>query len=103
MGPALSPETERRVAALFAQKTRAEVCTLLINECGNNLPFCQDLDEFKLERIRFAALKFSSGDFGRLKQAVEVAKRDWRNLLMASGFAHDVAAHERWFPDKNSK
>jgi hypothetical protein len=103
MGPALSPGTGRRVAVLFAQKTRAEVCTLLINKFGNNLSSCQDLGEIKFERIRFATLKLSSGDFGRLKKAVEMAKRDWRDLLMASGFAHDVAAHARWFPDKNSK
>jgi hypothetical protein len=100
MAPALSPETERRVAALFALKIRTEACAHLINECGNNLPFCHDLDQFKLERIRFAALKLSGGNLDKLKQAVQMAKHDWRDLLMAAGFAHDVTAHERWFPDR---
>jgi hypothetical protein len=103
MAPALSPVTERRVAALFGEKIKAEACALLIDECGNNLPFCQDLDEFKLERIRFAALKLSGGDIDRLKRAIHVAKHDWRDLLMAAGFAHEVTAHERWFPDKSSE
>ena len=103
MAPALSPETERRVAALFAEKTRSEVRALLVNECGNNLPFCQDLDEFRLERIRFAALKLSGGDPQKLKRAIRMAKRDWRDLLMAAGFAHDVTAHERWLPVKSSE
>ena len=103
MALALSPETEKRVAALFAEKTRAEACALLINECGNNLPFCTNLDEFQLERIRFAALRLSGGDLDRLKRGIQMAKHDWRDLLMAAGFAHDITAHERWFPDNPSE
>lgn len=48
-----------------------------------------------LDRFHFAVLKLRKEDFGRLKQAVEMAKRDWRNLLTALGFAHDVAVHKR--------
>ena len=51
-----------------------------------------------LERIRFAALKLSNGDLGELRQAVQIAGIDWRDVLVAAGFGHDLRAHERWFP-----
>lgn len=57
-----------------------------------------DLDEFQLERVRFAALKLSTGSLAGLRRAVELAKLDARDLLMAAGFGHDVRAHEAWFP-----
>lgn len=103
MAPALSPETKRRVEALYSEETRTEATELLVGDCGNSLPFCQSYDEFKLERIRFAALKISGGDMAKLKQAIKMAKHDWRDLLMAAGFAHDVTAHERWFPGNSSE
>jgi hypothetical protein len=102
MAPPLSPETERRVSALFDTEFRAEASKLLIEQCGNNLPFCRSDDEFKLERIRFAALKCSAGDIAKLKRAVELAKQDWRDLLVEAGFAHDPHIHERRFPDDAS-
>ncbi len=102
MAPALSPETERRISALFKEELRAEVSTLLIEQCGNNLPFCREEDEFNLERIRFAVLKCSVGDIAKLKRAVELAKQDWRDLLVEAGFADDLQAHVQWFPNDAS-
>jgi hypothetical protein len=98
MPPTLSYETERRVKALFSEKSRAEAIGLLVDHCGNNLHFCEDDDRVGLERIRFAALKLSGGDLVRLKQAIELAKLDWRDLLAASDFADNPYAHTRWFP-----
>lgn len=34
-----------------------QIDQLLLHQCGNNLPFCEKSDEFRLEPIRFAALK----------------------------------------------
>jgi hypothetical protein len=51
-----------------------------------------------LERYRYAALKLSGGDLGRLRQAIELAKSDWRDLLVAAGFAENVRAHKNWNP-----
>jgi len=96
--PSLSPETERRLDLIFRMQDRDEAVRLLIEECGNNLPFLQTLDEKGLERVRFAALKLSGGDLGRLREAVKLAKTDWRDLLMAAGFGEDVHEHERWMP-----
>jgi ABC-type siderophore export system fused ATPase/permease subunit len=95
----LSPETVRRMNALFAPHQRDEVSRLLVEECGSNLPFLEEYDEFQLERFRFAALKLSEGNFQKLREAVQLAKIDWRDLLVAAEFADDVKAHDRWFPE----
>ena len=94
----LSPETQRRLDALFVGAARQTAADLLITRCGTNLPFCEESDARGLERIRFAALKLSNGDLGELRRAVEIAQIDWRDVLVAAGFAHDVRAHEVWFP-----
>ena len=99
--PRLSPETELRVKALFPPETWSEVTDLLARECGNNLPFLHDLDEYKLERFRFAALKLSGGQIDKLKEAIALAKADWRDLLVAAGFASSVDAHRQWFPGQS--
>jgi hypothetical protein len=94
----LSPETRRRLDLLFAPADRPAAETMLVNECGNNLTFLETLDMFQLERLRFAALKESNGDLARLRQAIDLANRDWRDLLISAGFGEDVTAHERWLP-----
>ena len=94
----LTEATLRRVEALFRGDETLLAARLLTDECGSDLPFCADLDAHGLERIRFAALKLSDGRMAGLREAVLLAKRDWRDLLMAAGFAHDTSAHERWVP-----
>ena len=60
----------------------------------------EGLNEFALERFRFAAPKVSAGDIEKLMKAIELAKKDRRDLLMASGFASDPTSHERWDPNR---
>ena len=50
----------------------------------------------------FAALKLSGGDLGELRSAIRLAKADWRDLLVAAGFAEDVGAHKRWLPERRA-
>jgi hypothetical protein len=102
MAPPLSRETQRRLDALFAASDRLEAERLLVEQCGNNLPFDENLDAVQLERVRFAALKLSEGNLGSLRDAVELAQIDSRDLLMAAGFGEDTRAHERWFPDDHA-
>lgn len=98
MAVELSEETARRLEKLFAPPDRASVADLLVRDCGDNLPFCENSTPASLERIRFSVLKLSAGDSTALLAAIKLAQVDWRDLLMASGFAHDVTAHSRWRP-----
>jgi SAM-dependent methyltransferase len=94
----LSSETRRRVDLLFRPSEREEATRLLAEQCGNNLPFLESLDAHGLERFQFAALKLSGGDLSRLRGAIALAQKDWRDLLMAAGFGQDARAHESWWP-----
>src|ERR1700733_11340868 len=89
-GPELSPETVRRVDILFHPADREQAIALLLEQCGNNLPFLEKADMYLLERFRFAALKYSDGRLSALEDAVKLAQTDWRDLLTATGFANDV-------------
>ena len=92
----------KRLDALFAEADRPEAERLLVEECGRNLPFCEKSRPKDLERIRFAALKLSEGGLDALIDAVRLAKEDWRDLLVASGFAHNVTAHRAWMPESEA-
>lgn len=96
MTPKLSPRTARLVEKIFSERDIAEATHWLEEECGKNLPFCDSCDEFQMERIRFGAIKLSAGRINKLLQAIDLARMDWRDLLMASDFGYDVAAHEIW-------
>ncbi len=96
--PMLSPDTWKRINLLFKAEEREEVAALLEEKCGNNLTFLEKLNEYELERYRFAALKMSGGSLPQLHRAIETALWDWRDLLMGAKFGHDVHAHEKWLP-----
>jgi hypothetical protein len=97
-GPPLSTETLRRVDILFPPEDGERVKALLFEQCGNNLPFQDKADMYQLERLRFAALKYSDGNLTQLESAVNLAQQDWRDLLVATGFANNVEAHRAWEP-----
>jgi hypothetical protein len=95
----LSEEVQRRVEIMFEGKDRRTAADLLTDECGSNLPFLENLTSPQLDRYRFAALKISCGRLDLLRQAVEIARTDWRDLLVAAGFGNDPQVHERWMPE----
>lgn len=95
----LSETTAIIVEKLFPPEQRDEVRRLLEEECGNNLPFCENSDAHALERIRSAVLKISEGDISQLRQAIKLAKLDWRDVLMGAGFGRSVTAHKEWERD----
>ena len=98
MSPELSIETEMRVQLLFPPDQVGEARKILRDECGNNLPFCENRDSIQMERLRFAALKLSEGNKDKLLRAVHLAQQDWRDLLVPAGFGNDVEAHRSWVP-----
>jgi hypothetical protein len=96
----LSPLTRQHVAALFAAADVPQAEQLLAHECAENLPLVRDPTPEGLERLRFAAIRVSEGALPRLRDAIALAKIDWRDLLVAAGFAHDVTAHRTWRPGR---
>jgi hypothetical protein len=94
----LSPGTKARLARLFAPGDQAEAEVLLSERCGRHLPGTTAWPESDIERIQFAALKVSGGSISALVEAVRLANSDWRNLLVAAGFANDPEAHKSWSP-----
>jgi hypothetical protein len=95
MSPPLMTGTARRIAMLFGPDDIELVSLLLTDQCGSNLAEFPEL----LERIRCAVLKLSHGDLNALGRAIDLAKRDWRDALVAAGFGDDIKAHESWWPD----
>jgi hypothetical protein len=102
MAVPLSAETARRVRILFRGDERDEAERMLIEKCADNLPFVEADDGTGIERLRYAALKVSDGKISRLHEALDLAKIDWRNLLMEAGFGEDEAAHLSWLPADSS-
>ena len=95
---AVSDNTKRRIKALFAEEDWERVSAYLSRECGENLPLVETSYHELAERIRFAVLKLSNGDFERLMEEVRNAAKDWKDCLVAAGFGEDVRAHLEWEP-----
>jgi Cys-tRNA(Pro)/Cys-tRNA(Cys) deacylase len=91
----LSRRTWELVRAIFPSEAEM-VGTILVKQCSRNLPFCENENEYSLERVRFAALKISEGKLDRLQEAVDEANRDWRDELVWAGFANRLDAHTLW-------
>jgi|GEM_PF-132810 len=92
----VTPKTLEIIRILFDPIDVDTAVTLLVENCGNNLPFCDECDSDQLERIRFAALKISDGSMDRLDEAIDLANTDWRDLLMAADFGDDIHVHTVW-------
>lgn len=80
---------EAQVRALFAEGEVSEAIQLL-SEQSPGVGHAS-----LLERIRSAAVRVSGGDLMELRRALALAATDWRDLLVAAGFANDVNAHLR--------
>ena len=49
-----------------------------------------------LERIRISVLRLLHEGDQREDQVFDLARVDWRDLLVAAGHGEDVTAHEKW-------
>jgi hypothetical protein len=99
----LSPETLDRVRFLFALDSQEEAIRILDQECSQSLPFLESASPVELQRFHYAALKLSNGNLTKLKESVRLANQDWRDLLVAAGFANSTEAHLQWQPRKRDK
>ncbi len=94
----ISEATQTRLEVVFPEADWGECESLLTTECGDNLPLVDSSYLDLIERIRFAVLKLSEGEIGKLRQAIDEAKCDWRDVLVWAGFGEDPEAHWSWSP-----
>ena len=102
MGPPVDQATRERVSALFSEEDHDRIVAALEERCGINLPLSERFDEDSFRRVRYAVLKLSKGTMHELERAIDLANLDWRDLLVAAGFADDVRAHSSWHPDPDT-
>ena len=92
----LSPATCQIILQVFAPEDQAEAARILAYDCANNIPLFETQDETGLDRMRFAVLKLCRGNLAELRWWVGLAQEDWRNVLLAAGFAEKGSAHREW-------
>jgi hypothetical protein len=94
--PPLSPLVEERLRLLFPPSERDNARGLLVEQCATNIPNWKSAN---LNRLRCAVLKISDGDLDRLRQAIETAKIDFRDVLTAADFA-GAESYKYWTPER---
>lgn len=87
--PNLSPYLQSLIYLAFAPEDREEARAILASITHN----------WESDRVRIAAIRASEGSLVRLAEAADLARIDFRDLLVGAGFAHDIHAHETWKPD----
>ena len=63
----------------------AQAASELIEGLGSDLSMWKEVSHG--DRVELAALTYAAGDLDRLRQGVELARQDWRDLLVAVGDA----------------
>jgi hypothetical protein len=92
----ISPLVRRHILRLFEPAQQREVARLLRDDCAAALSDSKTASPKSVERIQCAALKASGGKLDKLYDAIALAQTDWRDLLVAAGFANDPRAHLDW-------
>ena len=98
-GPPLEPGTRERLDSLFQGDDRERAAATLVKRGGYSLEVGWDATYDPLiERIRYGCLKLSEGTLEGLESGLKLARTDWRDLLVAAGFAEDPFEHLKWRP-----
>lgn len=72
---------------------------MLEDEIGQSIPFCESANSEDMQRIRFAVIRLLYERGMKESDVLNLARTDWRDLLMAAGFGYDVRAHLLWYYD----
>ena len=92
----LSAATCHIILRVFAPENQAEAARILAYDCADNIPLFETQDEIGLDRMRFAVLKLCRGNLAELRWWASLAQQDWRDVLLAAGFAEKGSAHRDW-------
>jgi hypothetical protein len=79
-----TPRLERRVSRDFEESSARTVLLTLADLAETSTD-----TEFGTERIQGAIVLLAGGDLGRFHDACDLARADWRDLLVAAGLAHE--------------
>ena len=92
----ISDFLRQHIQNLFAQDQR-EPAARKLAEASGKLPLVQG-DRFvnDRERVLCAVLKLSGGDMAELDRHIREAQRDWRDVLMATGFGVRLESYKEW-------
>ena len=96
MARELSRRARRLCDKLFASSESERIKAVLGGLLVEAIPLAPSSSQ-GIERIDFSIIKIAAADIGALSRAVELAKLDWRNLLMEAGFAQSVDRHNQWY------
>ena len=87
----LSDRTCRLIDCLFEEPFRSQLRAALVESVsGNKTPE-------GLDRVRFAVVKLVANNTRNLDRVINLAQTDYRDLLMAAGFGHDIDQHNDWY------
>ncbi|MER7249915.1 hypothetical protein [Kribbella sp. NPDC000426] len=73
----VSPRLRRRIQSDFTEPGSAEEIARLVSEASDS------------ERIQAAIVFCARGDLTRLRGSLELARTDWRDVLMCGELAHE--------------
>jgi hypothetical protein len=94
---ALTDRTLRLIERIPQPELRERLISRLEAECSRESLGCSDWQPEHMERLWFAILKLIGSKSERVDGAFALAKCDWRDLLVAAGFANDTDAHNKWW------
>ena len=92
----ITPLVASHILRLFAEADREAAGHLMREDLGAALPGAESASIASIERVQCAALKLSGGRMDKLYDAIALAQTDWRDFLVAAGFANDPRAHKDW-------
>jgi hypothetical protein len=76
---------ERRIHRDFSEPGSAHGIITALDRLPEEAGYARE--HFRTERIRAAIVLLANGDLSRFRGAVELAKSDWRDLLVAAELA----------------
>lgn len=94
----LASLTQELVTTGCPSAQKEAVSELLSKRCSHNLPGVGATPEWNelIDRIQLAVIRGSGWNVESIAKAIELANRDWRDVLMAAGFANDLESHRLW-------
>jgi hypothetical protein len=78
---------ERRIRRDFPEPGAAHAILTALDRLPAEAGYGED--HLRSERVRAAVVLLADGDVARFRRAVDLAKADWRDLLVDAGLAHE--------------